>query len=102
MIIGFLNGLFFYKTRISIFKIFISKFIINFGIHVGIESLFYADIMNLNYNAYVAYVATGAVKNGMFLPFETIIMVLVMIAMFPVFRALKLGDEKYLDKVHIF
>ena len=102
MLIGFLNGLFFYKTRISIFKIFISKLIINFGIHVGIESIFYADIMNLNFSAYVAYVTTGALKNGIFLPFETIIIVMVMIAMVPVFKALKLGDQKYLDKVHIF
>ena len=58
--------------------------------------------MNLNFSAYVAYVTTGALKNGIFLPFETIIIVMVMIAMVPVFKALKLGDQKYLDKVHIF
>lgn len=102
MLIGFLNGIFFYKVRISILKIFSLKLIINFVIHVFIESIFWADINNLNFAGFKAYMITGAIKNGMFLPFETIIMVLVMIAMLPVFRALKLGDEKYLDKVHIF
>lgn len=102
MLIGFLNGLFFYKTRISVLKIFIMKFTINFLVHVGIESIFYADIMDLNFDAFIAYMLTGAVKNGIFLPFEIIIISLVFIAMIPVFRTLKLGDEKYLDKLHIF
>jgi hypothetical protein len=69
---------------------------------VGIESIFYADIMDLNFDAFIAYMLTGAVKNGIFLPFEIIIISLVFIAMIPVFRSLKLGDEKYLDKLHIF
>lgn len=102
MLIGFLNGLFFYKTRISIFKIFIMKLLINFVIHVGIESIFYADIMGLNLDGFIAYMITGAAKNGIFLPFEVIIISIVLIAMIPVFRVLKLGEEKYLDKVHIF
>ena len=53
MLIGFLNGLFFYKTKISIVKICILKILINFGIHVGIESIFYADILDLNFDGFV-------------------------------------------------
>ena len=101
MLIGFLSGLFFYKTKISVLKILIIKMIINFGIHVAIESIFYADICDLNFEAYKVYVASGFIKNAIFLPFEVTIITMVLIALLPVFRFLKLGDSQYLEKVYI-
>ena len=101
MLIGLINGLFFYKSKISIIKLLIAKFIINFGIHVGIESLFMADISNFTFEAYRTFVIGGLVKNGIFLPIEVTIMVIVMGALLPAFRTLKICDEKYTDKVHL-
>lgn len=101
MLIGLINGLLFYKTKISILKIFISQFIINFGIHVGIESLFMADIMNYGFEAYKVYVIGGLIKNGLFLPIEITSIVIVLGALFPVLRIMKITDESYLDKIYL-
>ena len=101
MLIGFLNGLFFYKTKISILKICVLKMLINFGIHVCIESIFYADISDLNFDGFMAYALAGLTKNAIFLPFECAIISMSLFALLPVFRALKLGDQKYLEKIYI-
>lgn len=102
MLIGLINGLFFYKSKISVLKLLTAKFIINFGIHVGIESLFMADISNFTFEAYKAYVIGGLAKNAIFLPIEVTIMFLVMSALLPALRSLKLCDEIYTKKVYIF
>ena len=102
MLIGLVNGLLFYKTKISILKIFISQFIINFGIHVGIESLFMADIMKYGFEAYKTYVIGGIIKNGLFLPIEIISIFIILGALFPVLRIMKITDESYLDKIYLF
>ena len=101
MLIGLINGLFFYKSKISLLKLFIAKAIINFGIHVGIESLFMADIMEYTFEAYRTFAIGGLIKNGIFLPIETTAMFIVMSALLPVFRIMKISDDTYLDKVRI-
>lgn len=102
MLIGLINGLFFYKSKVTLLKLFIAKFIINFGIHVGIESLFMADIMNYTFEMYKTYVIGGAIKNGIFLPIETAIMFVVMGSLLPVFKVLKISNEEYQNKIYIF
>ena len=60
-----------------------------------------ADIMHYTFEMYKTYVIGGAIKNGIFLPIETAIMFVVMGALLPVFKVLKITDQEYQDKIYI-
>ena len=44
---------------------------------------------------YKTYVIGGSIKNGIFLPIETTIMFVVMGALLPVFKVMKISDDEY-------
>lgn len=102
MLLGFLSGLFFYKKNISITNIIFFKFLVNFGIHVGIESLFMKDIYNYNNEMYLTYVLGGAIKNLALWPLECIIIIIIMMQIVPISKNLKLIDEKIDRKLKIY
>ena len=63
-------------------------------VHVGIESLFMNDIMKWHLGeAYQAYVIGGLTKNVILWPIEVVILFLLISALLPVFKSLKLVDE---------
>lgn len=102
MLLAFLNGLFFYRTNVTVGKISLCKFIINFGIHVGIESLFMKDIMKFTDSAFQTYIVGGIIKNAIFWPIECIVMFIVLSALLPVFRSFSLIDEEIEIRVKLF
>ena len=100
--LAFLNGLFFYRTNVTVGKISLCKFIIDFGIHVGIESLFMKDIMKFTDSAFQTYIVGGIIKNAIFWPMECIIMFIVLSALLPVFRSFSLIDDQIMIKIKLF
>lgn len=77
----FIYGLFFYNCQISILRIVAAKFIINFGIHVGLGSLW---SMILYGKGYYFFFAKGIIKNIIMLPIEVIMIVLLFQIFIPI------------------
>lgn len=103
MAVTFISGLFFYKSNVTILKIILFEFILDIGIHVCVESFFMNDIMAWNLGeAFKTYVIGGFIKNIVLWPIETIILVLLLSALLPVFHDLKLIDENINKKVLFF
>ena len=94
MAIVFISGLFFYKSNVSILKIVIFEFILDIGIHVGVESFFMNDIMMWHLgDAFNAYVIGGLTKNLILWPIESVILFILISALLPAFKAMKAIDE---------
>ncbi len=94
MLIVFVSGIIFYKSNISIIKSIIFEGFVDIVVHVGIESLFMNDIMKWHLGeAYQAYVIGGLTKNVILWPIEVVILFLLISALLPVFKSLKLVDE---------
>ena len=94
MLIVFVSGIIFYKSNISIIKLIIFEGFVDIVVHVGIESLFMNDIMKWHLGeAYQAYVIGGLTKNVILWPIEVVILFLLISALLPVFKSLKLVDE---------
>lgn len=103
MLVVFISGLFFYKSNVSILKIIIFEFILDIGVHVGIESFFMNDIMSWHLGeAFNAYLIGGFTKNIVLWPIEVVILVLLLSALLPVFKVLKLIDENISKNVVFF
>ena len=103
MLVVFISGLFFYKSNVTILKLIIFEFILDIGVHVGIESFFMNDIMSWHLGeAFNTYVIGGFTKNIIMWPIEVVILVLILSALLPVFKQLKLIDENISKNVVFF
>jgi ECF transporter S component (folate family) len=69
----FIYGLFLYRSRITIFKIFIAKLLVDFGINVLLGSLWSAILFK---KGYLYFFAKSLIKNSMMLPIEVFILVI--------------------------
>ena len=94
MLIVFVSGLFFYKSNVSVLKLAIFECFVDLGVHVGIESFFMNDIMKWELGkAFETYITGGFVKNLILWPIEVVILIFLLSAFLPMFKALKLVDE---------
>ena len=94
MLIVFVSGLFFYKSNVSVLKLAIFECFVDLGVHVGIESFFMNDIMKWELGkAFETYITGGFVKNLILWPLEVVILIFLLSAFLPMFKALKLVDE---------
>ena len=94
MLIVFVSGLFFYKSNVSVLKLAIFECFVDLGVHVGIESFFMNDIMKWELGkAFKTYITGGFVKNLILWPIEVVILIFLLSAFLPMFKALKLVDE---------
>lgn len=94
MLIVFVSGLFFYKSNVSVLKLAIFECFVDLGVHVGIESFFMNDIMKWELGkAFKTYILGGFVKNLILWPIEVVILIFLLSAFLPMFKALKLVDE---------
>ena len=55
MLAGLIYGLFFYKSRITFFRCFIARLLVNLVLNVILGSIFFGDIMNYDYETIKAY-----------------------------------------------
>lgn len=74
----FLYGIFFYRRPLSILRIFSCKFLVDFGIHVGLGALWSHMLYE---KGYLYFLTKSLVKNAVMLPVE----VLLLAAVFQVF-----------------
>lgn len=68
----FIYGLFLYRCRITVLRVFLAKLIVDFGIHVGLGSLWSAILYN---KGYLYFLVNSLIKNAVLLPIEVIALV---------------------------
>ena len=74
----FIYGLFLYRSRLSVWRIFLAKSLVNYGVHVFLGS-FWSEIMFQK--GYYYFFLKSMVKNTIMLPFEVVLIT----ALFQVF-----------------
>lgn len=84
-------ALFFYRTKITVLKIFCCKLFINVFINIGLGSLWSA--MQFGKGFYY-YLAKSTVKNFLLLPLEVALLVLFFRMMLPVVERMKLAPPR--------
>lgn len=92
----FIYGLFLYRSRITILRIFLAKFIVNYGIHVCLGSLWSKMLFN---KGYLYFFTKSILKNTIMLPIEVIMFVLLLQLLLPVL--MRIGIVKKQDYKHI-
>ncbi|WP_123053380.1 folate family ECF transporter S component [Clostridium sp. JN-1] len=68
----FIYGIFLYHSQISVLRIFVMKFLVNFIIHVGLGSLWSAILFG---KGYYYFFVKSLIKNTIMLPIEVIMLV---------------------------
>ena len=74
-------GIFLYKCQISVLRVFLSKFIIDFGIHVGLGSLWSKILFD---KGYYYFFIKSLVKNAVMLPIEVFMLVVLLQIFIPI------------------
>lgn len=77
----FIYGLFLYDSQITVFRIFIAKFLVDFGIHVGLGSLWSCMLYG---KGYYYFLAKSLIKNTVMLPVEVIMLTALLQVLLPV------------------
>lgn len=92
----FIYGLFLYRSRITILKIFLAKLIVNYGIHVGLGALWSKILFN---KGYLYFFANSIIKNTIMLPIEVVMLVLLLQLLLPALTHLGITQKQ--DCKHI-
>ena len=78
----FIYGLFLYRSQVSVLRIFVMKFIVDFGVHVGLGSLWSAMLFG---KGYYYFFVKSLLKNTIMLPIEVIMIVVLLRIFLPFF-----------------
>lgn len=73
MISSLIFALFFYRTRITITKLALAKFLINMVVNAGLGSIWWPIVIN-NWDIFPVYFAGGLIKNIYLLPLEVLLL----------------------------
>ncbi len=92
-------SLFLYRTRITLTKIFISKFIINVFVNAVLGALWLSIL--LTKNTYWFYLVTGLYKNLILLPFEVLIMFYIFKKIIPISKANGIISYEIPDEIYL-
>ena len=84
-------ALFFYRQRLTIWRIIVAKILTNYPISVGLGCLWSHILYG---KGYLYYAATSVVKNTIYLPIQIILLMVVFQALAPVLRRMKLLPEE--------
>jgi ECF transporter S component (folate family) len=90
-------SLFLYRSRITVFRLFTSKLLVNLLINVGLGSLWMAILTS--WNALPALLIGGLIKNLVLLPIEVFLLYYLMKGLIPVTKAHFLISENIPDKI---
>lgn len=77
----FIYGVFLYRRRISVLQVFLCKFTVDFGIHVGLGSL-WSEMLYAK--GYYYFFAKSLVKNAVMLPVEVVMMLALLQVFLPI------------------
>lgn len=100
---GFIFGLFLYRTKITIFKLLLSKFLVNFIVNSILGTL-WRVIMTSNYTMeyFLLDFIPRLTKNMILLPIEVIILFLLFRRMIPILKDKNLISMETPDKIKAF
>ncbi|MEG2038080.1 MAG: folate family ECF transporter S component [Ruthenibacterium sp.] len=73
----------FYRAKITVWRIFLAKFITNYGVNVLLGSLWSAMLYG---KGYLYYFTTSLVKNTIYLPIQVLLLVLLFRLLLPVLQ----------------
>ncbi len=97
-------ALFLYRRRISVTRLFATKFLVNYGVNVMLGSLWSAMIYS---KGYLYYLLKSLLKNTILLPFEVILMAALFAVLLPAFSrfgllpAMAEADRRKLQFGHV-
>lgn len=77
----FIYGIFLYRCKISVLRVFLCKFIIDFGIHVGLGCLWSSMLFG---KGYYYFFIKSFIKNTIMLPIEVIMLIVLLQIFLPV------------------
>lgn len=77
----FIYGIFLYRCKISVLRVFLCKFIVNFGIHVGLGCLWSSMLYG---KGYYYFFAKSLIKNTILLPIEIVMLVALLQIFLPI------------------
>ena len=77
----FVYGVFLYRSKISVLRVFLCKFIVDFGIHVGLGCLWSSMLYG---KGYYYFFIKSLVKNTVLFPIEVVILVALLQVFLPV------------------
>ncbi|HHU55071.1 MAG TPA: folate family ECF transporter S component [Acholeplasmataceae bacterium] len=92
-------SIFFYRTKITVFKIFLAKFLVNFLINVLLGSLWMSLIID---KAFIVLLVGGALKNAILLPFEVLALYYVFLNLIPILKGFNLISLNIPNKITLF
>ncbi len=75
-------SLFLYRQKITLFRIFVSKAIVNYAVNAALGSVW--NVMLLGKNTYLGYLAVSLAKNTVLLPLEVLVILLLFSSLIPV------------------
>ncbi|RYL91003.1 folate family ECF transporter S component [Sporolactobacillus sp. THM7-4] len=78
----FIYGLFLYQSRITILRIFLAKLIVNYGVNVGLGSLWSSILFG---KGYLFFLGNSMIKNTVMLPIEVTMLVIFLQVFLPFF-----------------
>ena len=99
MLVSLIYGLFFYRQKITVWKLAAAKICTNYLCHVGLNALWSSILLS---KGYLFYLGSSLVKNTLLLPIEVLIMAVFFALTIPPFAKMGLlpaHSEKELQKL---
>lgn len=103
MLAGFMYGVCFYKKRITFANCFIARAFVNLFVNVGLGSLWWKIIYNLDWNAYLTYMSlTSLPKNILYLLPQSIALFILFKAISRPMASFGLIDQRISENIRLF
>ncbi|MDE6407384.1 MAG: folate family ECF transporter S component, partial [Anaeroplasmataceae bacterium] len=103
MLAGFMYGICFYKKRITFANCFIARAFVNLFINVGLGSLWWKMIYNLDWDAYLTYMSlTSLPKNILYLLPQSILLFILFKAISKPLASFGLIDQRVSENISLF
>ena len=103
MLSGFMYGICFYKKRITFANCFIARAFVNLFVNVGLGSLWWKVIYNLNWDAYLTYMSlTSLPKNILYLLPQSILLFILFKAISKPLASFGFIDQRVSENIRLF
>ncbi len=101
MLAAVIYSLFLYRKKITVFRLFGAKFLVNYVVNVGMGSLWSQILFG---KGYLYYLVKSLIKNSLLLPLEVMLLAALFSVLLPVFSRMGLlpgHDKRDLEKLSI-
>lgn len=97
---AFIYAIFFYRTNITVLKIFLAKLIVNIFVNVILGSLWLSVLYGKK--TYWLYLTGGLIKNLVLIPLEVVLLVILFKKIIPISKTFNLLSPEVSDEVKLF